>query len=111
LPFRTVHLLRHAGISHDTDDHEPLTDLLSVFLGLGVFTANSVIREHYRRMSRRGYLGMPEYGCAFALFARSRGEGGESSSRERRLDVRAAFKHAMRFLSQEAPAERQTGTA
>jgi hypothetical protein len=107
-----VHLLGHGRITDDTEDHEPLTDLLTVFLGLGVFTANSVIREHYWHagnvsgwsMGRRGYLGMPEYGYAFALFARARGEGGESWSRELRLDVRAAFKQAMRFLSEEPPA-------
>jgi hypothetical protein len=119
VPFRTVHQLGHGKISHDTEDHEPLTDLLAVFLGLGVFTANSVICENYWQagnlsgsgMSRRGYLGMPEYGYAFALFARARGEGGERWSPALRLDVHAAFKQAMRFLSQEAPAERQAGTA
>jgi hypothetical protein len=104
-----VHLLGHGRISHVTDDHEPLTDLLTVFLGLGVFTANSVIRERHWQagnvagwsIGRRGYLGMPEYGYAFALFARARGEDGAAWSRELRLDVRTAFKQSMRFLSAE----------
>jgi hypothetical protein len=104
-----VHLLGHGRISHVTEDHEPLTDLLTVFLGLGVFTANSVIRERHWQwgdfagwsIGRRGYLGMPEYGYAFALFARARGEDGAAWSRELRLDVRTAFNQSMRFLSDE----------
>ena len=32
-------------VSEDDPNHEYLTDLLTVFLGFGVFSANSVIRE------------------------------------------------------------------
>jgi hypothetical protein len=104
-----VHLLGHGRISATAEDHEPLTDLLTVFFGLGVFSANSVIHElywhegHYSgwQMGRRGYLGMPQYGYAFARFARSRGEDGSAWVKELRLDVRTAFKQAMRFLSEE----------
>jgi hypothetical protein len=105
-----VHLLGHGRISDEAVDHEPLTDLLTVYFGMGIFTANSVIREHYWHagqvsgwsMGRRGYLGMPVYGYAFARFARARGEYGEEWVRELRLDVRSAFKQAMRFLAEEA---------
>jgi hypothetical protein len=105
-----VHLLGHGRISDEAEDHEPLTDLLTVYFGMGVFTANSVIREHYWqaghvsgwRMGRRGYLGMPAYGYAFARFARARDEDGADWVRELRLDVRSAFKQAMRFLAEEA---------
>jgi hypothetical protein len=105
-----VHLLGHGRISDAAEDHEPLTDLLTVYFGMGVFTANSVIREHYWHagqisgwsMGRRGYLGMPVYGYAFARFARARGEDGSAWARELRLDVRSAFKQAMRFLAEEA---------
>lgn len=99
-----VHLLGHGRISDEVEDHEPLTDLLPVFLGMGVFTANSVIRENHLSagwsIARRGYLWMPEYGYAFALFARARSEDGSSWSRELRHGVRTAFKQSMRFLSQ-----------
>jgi hypothetical protein len=105
-----VHLVGHGRIDGEAEDHEPLTDLLTVFLGMGVFTANSVIREHYWQsgqwsgwsMGRRGYLAMPEYGYALARFARARDEDGKGWSRELRLDVRSAFDSAMRFLAQEA---------
>jgi hypothetical protein len=106
-----IHLLGHGRIPEETEDHEPLTDLLTVFLGLGVFTANSVIRENYWdagvvsgwSMGRQGYLGMPAYGYAFARFARARGEDGSDWSGELRLDVRSAFQEAMRFLEQDPP--------
>jgi hypothetical protein len=104
-----IHLLGHGRIQSDADDHEPLTDLLTVFLGLGVFTANSVIREHswfeggYSgwSISRRGYLGMAAYGYAFAKFARCRSETWPDWADELRPDVHSAFKQAMRFLHAE----------
>jgi hypothetical protein len=45
---------------------------------------------------------MPVYGYAFARFARARSEDGAEWVRELRLDVRSAFKKAMRFLAEEA---------
>jgi len=110
-----VHLLGHGRLSEDADDQEPLTDLLTVFLGLGVITANSVIREQYWhegnssgwKMGRRGYLGMPQYGYALSLFARARGEDGSNFLNELRLDVRSSFRQSMRFLAAEAAAHRR----
>ena len=108
-----VHLLGHGRISAEEEDHEPLTDLLTVYFGMGVFTANSVVRENYWHagavsgwsMGRRGYLGMPDYGYAFARFARARSESGAEWVRDLRLDVRSAFKQAMRLLAEEAGAD------
>jgi hypothetical protein len=113
-----VHLLGHGRITDEAEDHEPLTDLLTVFLGMGVFTANSVIREKYWHagqwsgwsMGRRGYLSMPMYGYAFALFARARGEDGSAWARELRLDVRSAFEQALRFVSEVGNAARAPGS-
>src|SRR5262245_31383745 len=42
-----VHLLGDGRLTGDEIDHEPLTDLLTVFLGMGLFTANSRIREKH----------------------------------------------------------------
>lgn len=103
-----VHLLGHGRISHEEDDHEPLTDLLTVYFGMGVFNANSVFQESNWRdgnysgwsMGRLGYLGMPEFGYAFARFARARGEDGEEWAHELRLNVRTAFQMAMRYLDE-----------
>lgn len=102
-----VHLLGQRRLPEDADDHEPLTDLLTVYLGMGVFTANSVIRENYWHagqisgwsIGRRGYLTMVDYGYAFARFSRARHDDGKTWVRELRLDVRTAYKQAMRYLA------------
>jgi hypothetical protein len=104
-----VHLLGRGRISAEAEDHEPLTDLLTVYFGMGVISANSVIREKNWRMGnisgwsigRFGYLGMSEYGYALARYARARQEDGAAWSGELRLDVRSAFKDAVRFLEHE----------
>jgi hypothetical protein len=104
-----VHLLGHGRVSHDEEDHEPLTDLITVFFGMGVITANSVIHEDYWQaghftgwsMGRHGYLTMAMYGYAFALYARDRDEENPTWTRELRLDVRSAFKQATRYLKQD----------
>jgi hypothetical protein len=103
-----VHLLGHGRISDETDDHEPLTDLLTVFLGMGVIAANATIREtHWNAgavaggwsMSRRGYLTMSKYGYALALLARDRGESDPAWAKHLRPDVGAAFRDACIFLA------------
>ena len=37
-------LLGDGRLDHSVPDHEPMTDLLTVFVGLGVFTANAAAR-------------------------------------------------------------------
>jgi tetratricopeptide (TPR) repeat protein len=77
-----------------------LTDLLTVFFGLGIFTANSVIREANWRvgrfsgwnLSRQGYLGLAEYAYALALYAAARGERKPDWLRHLRPDLLALFK-------------------
>lgn len=108
-----VHLLGFGRITTEEEDHEPLTDLLTVFLGMGIFTANSVIREsnwtHGQlsgwTMGRQGYLCMPEYAYALALYARDRHEDSSSWLKHLRLDVRTHFKEAQRFLKEDAQRE------
>jgi hypothetical protein len=75
-------LLRPGLIPRDDPDMEPLTDLLTVFLGFGIFTANSTFRfaqyTNYRAVgwsaSRLGYLSEEHFGYALARFAFERGE-------------------------------------
>jgi uncharacterized protein YjbI with pentapeptide repeats len=103
-----VHLLGHGRISSETEDHERLTDLLTVFLGFGVITANAVIQESYWHagaisgwsMGRMGYLTMPIYGYALALFARARGEEQPTWAQHLRPDVLTEFRKAQRFLAE-----------
>jgi hypothetical protein len=99
-------LLGSGRLRGDEPDYEPVTDLLSVFLGLGVLTANSTIRESYWtsgnvsgwRIGRQGYLTQPMYGYALALFAWQRGERKPPWAGEVRLDVRVPLKQGLRYL-------------
>lgn len=101
-----VRLLGEKRVAPDVEDQEPLTDLLTVALGLGVLSANSVIREsHWEAdlrfgwgVSRQGYLTAPLFGYALALFAWRRGEDRPPWARHLRLDVRAAFRQSLRYL-------------
>ncbi len=77
-----VILLRPGLIARDDPDMEPMTDLLTVFLGFGIFTANSAFRfeQHSDNTSqgwsarRLGYLSEEQLGYALARFAFERGE-------------------------------------
>ena len=101
-----VHLLGDGRLSPNSPDHEPMTDLLTVMYGLGVFTANSVIQESNwsdgvhagSSIGRQGYLTGPEYGYALALLAHARGESKPAWARHLRLDVRSVLKRGLRYL-------------
>lgn len=75
-------LLRPGLVDRDDPDMEPLNDLLTVFLGFGIFTANSAFRfeQHSDDTSqgwsarRHGYLSEELLGYALARFAFERGE-------------------------------------
>lgn len=75
-------LLRPGLVDRSDADMEPLTDLLTVFLGFGIFTANSTFRfeQHSDSTSqgwsarRLGYLSEELFGYALARFAFERGE-------------------------------------
>ncbi len=101
-----VYLLGHRRIDIETHDHEPLTDLLGVFMGYGIIQANSVIHDQtygvgaYRERTsgRQGYMTMSMFGYALALFAALRNEDGSQWLRHMRADVRDAFSHSQRFF-------------
>jgi hypothetical protein len=102
-----VHLLGHRRITNEVEDHEPLTDLLTVFLGLGVFLANSIIHETNwmsgRRsgwsVGRQGYLTQDQAGYALALFAWLRGEVNPAWAKEVCADVHEPLYQGLRFLA------------
>jgi hypothetical protein len=93
-------LLGHGRVSPDEADHEPLTDLLTVALGLGVFTVNSRIRSQASHsglteswaIRRLGYLSQPMVGYALSLFAWIRGEAAPAWLGHVCPDVRAPLK-------------------
>jgi len=101
-----VLLLGQKRISPEEEDHELLTDLLTVFLGLGIMTANCVIHEHNWRqgnwsgwsVGRRGYMSMNMHGYALALYSLARAEAKPAWTVHLRPDVRHACKRGIRFV-------------
>jgi len=102
-----VILLGEGRLDADYPDHEPMTDLLTVFYGLGIFNANSVFRfEQWTntqaqgwRAERRGYLTEEMFGYALALFAYSRGELKPEWFGYLNINVRTYFKRAIKYLA------------
>ena len=75
-------LLHGKQLRGDEDDHEQITDLLTVFLGMGVFAANTAVKQtvshdatwHYWSIRKLGYLTARVYGYSFALREWIRGD-------------------------------------
>jgi hypothetical protein len=105
-------LLGDGHLDSSTPDHEPMTDLLTVYLGLGIFTANSAARFqqhdhgggwHSWSMQRLGYLPQVVFGYALAKFAAERDEIQPPWSRHLSTNVRAYFKRSSTWLAKNAP--------
>lgn len=116
-------LLGAGRVSPDENDQEELTDLLMVFLGLGIFPANSAVHEANWTdgnwsgwsVGKRGYLSMDMFGYALALYALARSERTPAWSTHLRLDARAALKKGIRYVLETgdcrfAPALRSTAS-
>lgn len=103
-------LIGHAGVAPDRPDGEPLTDLATVFFGLGLFTANarhnytveaaSTTNRYYRySVSQLGYLTEPMYGYAHAVHAHARGESKPDWARHLDTNPRHFLKKGLRYLA------------
>lgn len=99
-------LLGQNRIGADEADHEPLTDLLTVFLGMGIFNANSTVQDRAWTIgnltswstSSLGYLDQRMFAYALARFAHARGETSPRWAQHLRPDVRAPMQKALRYL-------------
>ena len=106
-----VILLDGGHMQRDARDIEPLTDLLTVYLGLGVFTANAsrIFRKYQpdgRRgwsMSRLGYLPETVFGYALARFAKERGEVQPAWTRYLSTNLNAWFRQSAAWLRKASP--------
>jgi hypothetical protein len=106
-----VILLGGDHLRRDEEDMEPMTDLVTVYLGLGVFTANSSRRfrqfQEDRRqgwsMHRLGYLPEVVYGYALARFAFERGEDQPGWTEHLSTNLKAYFRQSMIWLRKNAP--------
>ena len=103
-----VLLLGDRRIDADREDHEPLTDLLTVYFGLGVFAANAALERWqevrgeygYTSTARLGYLTEPMYGYALARYAWLRGETDPDWARYLDTNPRAFLKRGLRYVKQ-----------
>jgi hypothetical protein len=101
-------LLGEGHITTEREDHEPLTDLLAIYCGLGIFSANAAFE--YNSDSRRwttnrlGYLTEPMYGYGLARYAWLRGDTDPRWARFLDTNPRTFLKQGLRFLRESAPA-------
>jgi hypothetical protein len=103
-----VELVGRQKLPLETHEQEGLAELYTVFLGLGVLTANASIFEKNwhegdrgnSKMGFRGALTLAMYGYALARFAWLRGEQNPAWAKQLRPDVRTPFKAALRYLQE-----------
>jgi hypothetical protein len=102
-----VHLLGADRIKRDEEDCEPLTDLLTVYFGVGILTANSAFQfsqwqsgtRYGWNASTQGYLSEPVYGYALACFSWLRGERKPKWQKHLRQNIEYYFSDALHFLA------------
>jgi hypothetical protein len=93
-------------LTGDELDQESLTDLLPVYLGLGIFSANSTVQENYQtsglawswKISRHGYLPARMLSYALALCCHVRGERHPEWSKHLRTDAATALADSLQYL-------------
>ena len=102
-----VILLGGGLVDREAEDMEPLNDLLTVFLGFGIFNANAAFQfSQYTSTDsqgwstqRLGYLPERVWGYALARFAIERGENDPEWSKFLATNIRSYFKSSIKWLS------------
>ncbi|WP_157574240.1 hypothetical protein [Nocardia jejuensis] len=95
-------LLGERRIGWDRHDGEQLTDLATVYLGLGVFTANAAFQfsqgQGGWRWQRLGYLSQPLYGYALACWTLMRGDPKPAWAQYLDTNPRVYMKQSLKYL-------------
>lgn len=99
-------LLGGGHLTTETFDHEWITDLLPVYLGVGVFGANATIREYnvqdghqyWHTVTKQGYLRSTMLGYALALFTWIRDDPKPAWAAYLRLDAASSLRSGVRYL-------------
>jgi hypothetical protein len=102
-----VILLGGGLLKASAHDHEYMTDLLTVYLGFGIFTANNAFEfsqwssgfKSGWSAKRTGYLSESMFGYALALYARMKGDSKPSWETHLDRDIRIYFKKSARYIS------------
>lgn len=104
-------LIGEGRVDPRRNDHEPLTDLASVFFGFGIFAANAALdfsatsrldssgeRLVGWRSTRLGYLTEPMYGYALAYSSVRRGDREADWQRYLDTNPKAFLRKGLRYL-------------
>lgn len=110
-----VHLIGGEHVHPIDDDHEPLTDLATVFFGLGVFNANNVVSDSQWSadgwsgwsVGSHGYLPEEVFGYAFAVYAWRCQESKPAWARYLRPNVRGVFRKGLKYLQHQGSPDYQ----
>ncbi len=102
-----VLLLFGERIDRDRPDMEPLTDLLTVYFGLGIFGANASFEYERGAWQRLGYLTEPMFGYALADYALRRGEADPPWIKYVDTNPRSALRKGIKYLRHLAPGQAQ----
>jgi hypothetical protein len=104
LAHELAHIILLGGnlLDPNADDMEPMTDLCTVFLGMGFFTASSAFqfkqwtsnRTQGWSTQRKGYLSEELWGYALARFAHERGEDKPDWAKQLPTNIRGYFKRS-----------------
>ena len=91
------------GENRMAENDEPITDLTTIFFGLGVFNANAAFQTFadakYFGWSQSGYLTQMEWGYALALFAWIRQEAQPGWADHLCKNVKADFMQGQNFIA------------
>jgi hypothetical protein len=108
LAHELAHVLLLGGglMDHDAIDMEPMTDLATVFLGMGVFTSSAAFQFKQWtegnmqgwNSSRQGYLPEPVWAYALARFAQLRGEERPPWAKALPKNIHGYFAQSARWL-------------
>jgi hypothetical protein len=105
-----VVLLDGGHMSRDAEDMEPMTDLVTVYLGLGIFNANASRRflqyQDDRKqgwsMNRLGYLPEVVFAYALARFAKERGEEKPEWAAHLSTNLKTWFRQSATWLAKDS---------
>jgi hypothetical protein len=92
-------LLGEKRLTGEEEDHELRTEMTTVFLGMGLFNANSHVWDHGGASGYLGYLDARQWGYTHALFAWFRKETDPAWAKHLRSDVEKPFREGLRYLA------------